>query len=331
MFNEKKVLIIGKIPPPIGGVTIHVSRLLKKLERENIAHDFKQNNIKNLLCFIFSIHKYSCIHIHSSNPFIRLYVVLIAKILNVKSIVTFHGDIGRFKSTIKNKIDHITIRWASKPIVLNNNSFLIAKKLNNKTEIVSSFIPPDDANEILPQKYVDKIQAYKKKYEYLFCSNAYNLSYDKEGMEIYGIFELIETFKCFPQYGFILSDPSGAYFKEIKSKKISLTNNICIITGLHSFYKVMSLCDASIRNTSTDGDSISVKESLYLNKITFTTDVVSRPVGCILYKRGFFKGILHNYNFRAESPQKIIVENGFERLKQIYDKYNYNETTHPII
>jgi hypothetical protein len=82
----------------------------------------------------------------------------------------------------------------------------------------------------------------------------------------------------------------------------------------------MQVCDASIRNTTTDGDSLSVKESLYLKRYTFATDAVNRPPGCILYKRGKFndflnKEIPHIMNHKVKS---IEIKNGSVRLLEIY-------------
>lgn len=42
--------------------------------------------------------------------------------------------------------------------------------------------------------------------------------------------------------------------------------------------------DVFVRNTSTDGDSISVREALYLGLKALCTDVVDRPNGVILFK-----------------------------------------------
>jgi len=63
--------------------------------------------------------------------------------------------------------------------------------------------------------------------------------------------------------------------------------------------------------------SISVKESLYLGKITFSTDVVSRPRGCITYKKGNLNDILRFVN-QKNTRNKELVENGYIRLKEIY-------------
>ena len=38
-----------------------------------------------------------------------------------------------------------------------------------------------------------------------------------------------------------------------------------------------------IRHTTTDGDALSVREALYLQKRTFATDCVPRPQGTICY------------------------------------------------
>ena len=42
-MKKNKLLIIGKIPPPMGGVTIHVSRIIDKLNTEKAD---QQKNIK---------------------------------------------------------------------------------------------------------------------------------------------------------------------------------------------------------------------------------------------------------------------------------------------
>lgn len=320
-MHQNKLLIIGRTPPPIGGVSVHVLRLLNHLKKSSIPFEFKTLDFRNLLFFPFFSNRFICIHIHSSNPYIRLYIIFMAKILNKKSIVTIHGNLGRFSSKLKNYVDTLTIKISDKPILLNDKSIHLAKDINKKSELISAFLPPEIENEELEKSHIDNINNLKEKYKYLFCTNAYNLTFDKNNNEIYGIFELIEIFKQNLKYGFVFSDPSGVYSREILNRKIIISENIYIIQGLHSFYKVMNLCDASIRNTSTDGDSLSVKESLFLGKWTFATDVVSRPNGTILYKRGSFKTILSTFNYSAQFSKDSFIENGFDELSKLYNKY----------
>ncbi|MDD2493734.1 MAG: hypothetical protein PHE29_00925 [Tissierellia bacterium] len=318
-LQDKRLLILGKIPPPIGGVTIHVQRLLFSLKNK-IEYDFLKLNFKNLLKIPLVIIHYKTVHLHSSNPWVRLYIVLISRLFAVKLVSTIHGNLGRFSSDLKNQIDLVSIQLSYKPILLNENSLNIARTKNKRSELISAFIPPDLDQEFLPEIVLQNILDFKKKSKVLFCTNAYNLSYDKNSVEIYGIFELIEAFRNKPEFGLVFSDPSGVYSKTFNSKFIKIPNNVLIINIAHSFYKVMQVCDASIRNTTTDGDSLSVKESLYLKRYTFATDAVNRPPGCILYKRGKFndflnKEIPHIMNHKVKS---IEIKNGSVRLLEIY-------------
>ena len=51
--RKKEILIIGCLPPPIGGLSIHVERLLNVLKAENIEYSFidylKETNLFNFL------------------------------------------------------------------------------------------------------------------------------------------------------------------------------------------------------------------------------------------------------------------------------------------
>lgn len=330
-MRKKNVLIIGKLPPPIGGVTVHVSRLLSYLQKEKYSFDFLQLSSKNLIKLLFYIRRYKCIHIHSSNPFAREYVTIIAKVLKVKSVVTFHGDLGRYSSNYKNRVDNTTIRLSDKPIVLNEQSFIHASSINKNCDMVSAFIPPDIKNEYLKSECIKTIEKFKAKYKIVFCTNAYNLSYDKNNNEIYGIFEIVEIFRNRRHLGLVFSDPSGMYSKEFYKRNIVVPENVLVINEEHSFFRVVCLCDVNIRNTTTDGDSLSVKESLYLHKITLATNVVSRPKGCLIYNIGTLGNIIDQLN-KEKLISKInndTSENSVSILVSIYNKLSSskNEST----
>ena len=91
----------------------------------------------------------------------------------------------------------------------------------------------------------------------------------------------------------VISDPSGQYAEKHKGE------DLFIITGTHSTYAIYKHVDGTIRNTATDGDSLSVRESLYLGLPTLVTDRVDRPEGCILF----------HYN-DAESLNKALDDLG---------------------
>jgi len=142
------------------------------------------------------------------------------------------------------------------------------------------------------------------------------VAFDKENNEIYGISDLILFFNSNSDFGLVISDPKGNYHRYIKNKGLPINDNILFINFSHSFYEVLKLIDASIRNTSTDGDSLSVKESLFLNKLTFASDVVSRPYGVIRFKRGNYDVFLNEYK-----PLRYDISDfdGSEKIIQLYN------------
>lgn len=328
-MNKKhnSVLILGTQPLPIGGVTIHVERLLQFLSMHKVEFKFVDFKRTPTLKVVKSIFLAKRIHLHTSNVYFRFLLSFFGKLTRKRIDFTLHGNLGRYKSKIKNYLDLLTIRLVSIPVVLNEHSFKIAKKLNRNSVLGSAFIPPDLNTEIIEANLEQTIIKLKKRTDYLFCTNAYNLSFDKEEQEIYGIFELIDLFTHLPQLGLIISDPSATYTITLEEKRISVSNNIILISEPHSFYKVIELSDATIRNTSTDGDSLSVKESLYLEKPTYCTDVVSRPKNTIIYKRGKLLSVLKEIRLPVKSSMSKFKTETDCSLKTLLKLYK-NETNH---
>ena len=87
-----KVLLIGKTPPPIGGVTIHVYRLLNRLiDTRNNVNFYDLNNFK-VHTLIGCIIKNDVIHNHSNSRIFLFIVSVLCKLLNKKYIITIHGN-----------------------------------------------------------------------------------------------------------------------------------------------------------------------------------------------------------------------------------------------
>ena len=310
-----KLLIIGKIPPPIGGVTIHVKRLLDGLKLNGTKFKFLTLTPLNLLFLGFILFDYKVVHLHTSSIVVQNYISLLCKIMRTKCIITFHGDLNRFDAQSLEKVKRILER-IDVPIVLNKGSYNIANEINKRTIMISSFIPPHGTEE-LSDNIKQLISTVKDKFKYLFVTNAYGLTYDKEGNEIYGIFDLISHFNNKPEDALVISDPSSQYINFVVKNSIEIRENIFLINEYHSFYELLKFADANIRNTSTDGDSISLRESLYLNKVTFATDVVSRPIGTRVYKRGKYDFSLKCIDDATKENETIVINKLIEIYKEI--------------
>lgn len=317
---DYKLLVIGKLPPPIGGVTIHVKRFLDLLSMNGLRYTFFDLRDFKFLDLVKRIIKAKLVHLHVSNVEFQFFLVVLSKILGKKSVVTIHGDLFRFKG-LKKKLTSLTIRFCDVPILLNEKSYLYAKEINPKSFLMTAFLPPLIEEIPLDSKVCEQIDAFKTLHDKVFATNASAVNYDVNEQEIYGVLELIDFFKRNENrsIGLIISDPSGEYEKFLKAKNVALSTNIVMLSFPHSYFEIIKRVDATIRNTSTDGDSLSIRESLFLKKSTFATDVVQRPAGTVLYRRGDYSV----FSIELCEPEKtdiISIDSLFKYFSGLYSE-----------
>ena len=280
-MSKSKLLIIGAKPDTagIGGVSIHVERLIYWLKNSSYQFDFCDYKKESLWKVVRLISSHKVIHIHPSNPVFRLFLVCVSKVFRKRVIFTIHGDLGRF-GRFKNLLDKWAVKWCDIPIAINEGSYKKALEYNPKSTLISAYLPPF-SDGFLPAEIIEKIKEVRLNNKVIVATNASVCSYTVDGKEIYGIDFLIKYFKSQLDYYLFISDPSGQYTD--KYKKDSL-DNVVFIKGNHSFYALMKHSDMVIRATATDGDSLSVKEGLSLGIKVIATDSVSRPDGVVLFK-----------------------------------------------
>jgi glycosyltransferase involved in cell wall biosynthesis len=148
------------------------------------------------------------------------------------------------------------------------------------------------------------------------------VSYDKYQNEIYQVSLLVDIFKKFERKALIISDPSGAYKNLFTSRNEILPSNIFIISAPHNFFEVLKLSDAFLRTTTTDGDALSVKEALYLNKPVLATNVVDRPQGVVLVENNY-DSIMHAIQTFQASYTSVQIENAACVILDLYKQKVY--------
>lgn len=273
-----EILLIGTIPMPIGGVTIYASRLTQRLEQSGLDFsffDYRRDSAMLLAQFMWTS---KLVHINASQPLFILMLVVLAKAMGKKVVLTYHGNIGRY-GKIRNLFDRISLRMVDRPLVLNEESFLLAKSWNANTCLTTSFIGPS-VNTPLQEDIARQLHVARESYDKIYATTAHNLAYDKNGQEIYGITRLCRIFGRLESAALVVADPSGTYRKELSED----ADNVIWISEPHNFYGVLELSDCLIRATSTDGDSISVREALHIGISVLASDCVSRPLGCTVYR-----------------------------------------------
>ncbi len=299
----KKIVLIGPIPPPFGGVSIHIQRLSLLLEDDfeiafiDESHIIKSKyfNIRswNFISYFRRIIHSDLLYIHSGKRLLKFFHLLVGSIFLKKIILTIHS----YRST-----NNLFIRYADELIYRLSNLIVIVNPdiLENlslpvaKCVIIQPFIPPKMEIEPFLPTFVDNwIQDRKTKGRTILCANAWQLATYKNE-DLYGLDLLIEVagqlFKQKISISFVFNVASIEKFKEIYLKyhsiieKSEFKDDFLLINENLSFVKLIEKSDVVIRPTNTDGDALTIREALFLGKPIIASDVVRRPEGTILFR-----------------------------------------------
>jgi glycosyltransferase involved in cell wall biosynthesis len=277
-----KLLIIGKMPPPIGGVSMHVQRLTQRIRQMGFDFDFCDVRKTSVLKILRDIATHRIIHIHFSNPFVQVAFAVLCRLTFKKLIITYHGRWGRYRM-VGNLAVRLSARLAHIPVVQERASLLQALRCNPRSREISTYIADPEIRP-LPAPLQTEIAYRRTLYRTTFCTNAWNVTFDKHGREIYGISEMVNRFADYPDYQLLISDPSGSYRSYIQQRTLHISGNVFFISHLHDFKSILLLSDAFIRNTTTDGVCLSLHEARELGIPVLASAAVERPLFCSVFQ-----------------------------------------------
>lgn len=293
-----KVLVIGPFKGAIGGVNIHINRLVVLLsESKDIKLDCLNDgkgystSFPNLRSFEFikifkSFYKNDVIHIHSSIWWLIILYIITGKIFRNKIIVTLHS-FGY--STFQKKILLLFLKECNK-IISVNHSIKDELSIQDKVIVQYAFLPPNKFdNYPLPQEILTKLSEIKNG-KRIIVGNAGQL-FIYNSQDLYGLDLCIACARRFKMN----NDPFYIIFtvshrNEIAEKYKNIINEekledyIYIFIGLVSFPNLIKVCDLVVRPTNKDGDAITVREALFYNKSVLASNIIRRPTGVYLFK-----------------------------------------------
>lgn len=307
-----KVIIVGAYPPPIGGNSIHIKRLLERCLSDGIpavvldpynfptkndlneVYRFKGNTfVRSMKLFlkIIECHDYSIIHIHVSamRRFFLFAVPFIIFTIGKKRIITIHS--GSFQKQTESKLKFYCL-WLN--LILNRFDYIITvndkqanyliKKIKiekDKINIIPAFIPPLSFNSNF------NIPIELESVKWLVLSSGYCT-------ELYGYFETLNIIDKLQKEGWsvgIILAIYSVYDKDILRQienKIKKMKNAIIYKDLppDKFISLQKICKLYIRATYKDGDAIAVREASMMGCRIIASDCIIRPKGCALFKTG---------------------------------------------
>lgn len=285
------------------------------------------------------------IHVNTMTPN-NLYILLLFLLVKKRKdilILSIHGcanfwDINKStKSSICKKIYFKLISYFSYLIIDNYDQEVIIKKYltNIRYSYVVEFIPPV-IKQLDNEKVPKYIWDFYNKFNIILYSMASIAFYNNT--DLYGIDMLIKMMKTLKDennnVGLVIKLLSGIeknrnYYNKIRKfvAESNLKNNILFIEGrLEEVYPLEKEASIMVRPSCTDGDSLSVRESLYFGVPVVVSDAVQRPEGCILFKTrdqlDFEEKVKNTINRvkKEEFFKKFHWDNNAEKIINIYKK-----------
>lgn len=325
---KRRIAIIGPYPPPYGGISVHVQRVLEYLPPDsyvlyNSNKSFHEKAVsfygkmKFIKILIFLLKKYHIVHTHSTDPVLRILFGLIG-IFRKNIYLHIHGE-SLIDYLNKNHLGSRIMKQMIKNLnILACNSILL-NKINVYKPIsileVDAFIPPK-----FKQNIFDSIlYSYKNFFQeqrFIISMNGWFDYYNNE--DLYGFDLAIKVVKKSIEQGrdiYLAASINGIRDKGLYNSFVqfihdfSLQENILLIhEDLKEVWPLFMASQIFIRPTNADGSAVSIKEALWLETPVIASDCIVRPEGVTLFKNRMWTDLYDKILYFYEKPYLPVSE-----------------------
>lgn len=356
MNISPKLIIVGRLPPPLGGVTVHLKRLMYYLDNCNFPFQFLnlsgQSNLErgivgcgNLFILVRDLltRPYKICHCHASNHWLLLLVdFIVARILRRKTIYTFHGEgiLMQCESgpLFLKSLLRGAFQRATRIIAINSHIEERALHFATGRENVlkmPAYLPPTPDEIFLLPILPDEFELFFSEHKLCLASqgtfgNKY-IGDDLYRFDLLG--NVLSRLRIANHEVGLCSLVSQSLDAAAREKVFSLRRELgleqhwLILENFGSAIPVYKRCIAFVRPTMSDGDSLSVRECIDLGIPVVASDAVPRPDGCILFHSGDIDSLeaeltalLADYPAISRRVKQIKSPNCFEQLLACYNE-----------
>lgn len=337
---HSRVAILGIFPPPFGGVSVHIKRVMDCLSLQNnmlLFWSTEQRSRRFFPLYIIRlwwrllVYRPAYVYYHSTyltTSIVELAaLVLLRKIMKYKLHIVDHDCrhvYQRYELTkrlyrwvVKNIDGLICIGSATKKSY--SDTGIIAAHLS----VEDAFIPPVKRNErLIWNTYPSSLMVFMKEQTPLLLMSAAHLML-RNKKDMYGVDAAITLLADiadeYPDAGLLIGLPHIGdldYFIYLQKymKKLRVSERIYILHGNKEIWPLFERIDLFIRPTLTDGDSISVREALHFKVPVVASDVCIRPAGVHYFTT-------NNNGDAARVTKKILREYVYGPYRERYHLY----------
>jgi glycosyltransferase involved in cell wall biosynthesis len=346
-----KLNLVGAIPPPYGGVTIHVQRLLDSLLRHqidvllyDISRQAKQYQAvqcrrwRSVVCRLLFASK-SIVHFHNFSPR-NLYLYALLGLRHT-TVLSLHNE--RFLDelaqcgALQKRLMTMALNQLDCVIVVNDKCAMLARQIvrdSVKIKVVAGFIPPQRVDTDLVPPLIEDL---RKRHQYLLASNAYKLTFH-DGHDLYGLDMLVElTARLVREHQLdvatmvLLPNPNDEkyYLKLIaRAQELGIEMRFKIVSDpVEEAAPLWSIADIVVRATNTDGNSLSVLEALAAGTPVVASDCAPRHQAVALFTTRDLDdlervtlAVINDLGNHRNALKHIAIEDSVDCLIHIYEE-----------
>jgi len=296
-----RILLIGPLPPPLGGVSVYLSRHKRLLERD--GHDVyvldptkmsRAAYYARLLLVPFGRYDLIADHVQS------IYVVLILFVTgmagrtevvdsNWRQLENWAGWKTRLYGAFLRRCKGLVLAGAHLASYYREHGVTPPE---GKVRGLVPFIPPPlEDEEAILATYPAEAMDFAAGRRPLIIANAFRLGLYR-GVDLYGLDMCVELAAAlkdrYPNVGliFALAEVGDvAYFEKIKSRieRLGIEDNFYFLTGQRELWPLFRRADLMVRPTCSDAYGVSVAEALHLGCPAVASDVCQRTPGTLTF------------------------------------------------
>lgn len=332
---SKKIVLVGRYPPPVGGNTVHIQRLALRLQRSGHAVSVfdlyarcvvqlseldRASVLRSRLGFLrcavelFNRADAAVVHFHISagSRFYLVAPMLLALTRGAaKRVLTIHSGswIREFQRLSPGA------RWAVTKVLNTFDDIICVNHLqcnvlyqvvDTRLHVIPAFLPPEPTSEPEPVA----ARAFLENVDAVFVTSGC-------GTELYDFLTVIEgvelaASKLQQRLGLVIVtyaywDPK--YWPLVTARAQSSSVAVSLLEDLSpgEFVSLLLSATGYIRATVTDGDAVTIREAGALGLKVVASDATIRPEGTAVFPTG-------NAERLAETLVRVVQDPGFGRL-----------------